>query len=182
MNKNETTEEILQCFDAQGNPTEGQPRSIVKTVPYKYWHGVTCIWVVNNAGQLLCSRRAMDQKANPGKWQSYFGGHVTADHSFTQTAVKELREEAGIIKAEDDLFLIEKKTKPEEKVFLERFVVLYNEKSIDLAKTDGEVMEVQWMDLDDYWKEQADNPAWCSPCRPEHQKSILDWLQTKLKT
>ncbi len=149
MNNSKPQEEILQCFDENKNPTEGRPRSVVKAKPNQYWYGIVCIWVVNNAGQLLCSKRAL-HIANPGKWESYFGGHVTENQTFKQTAVKELKEEAGISAREEDLFLIEDIKKPEEKVFAERFALLYNEPAVNLAGTDGEVTEVRWMDIDDY--------------------------------
>lgn len=175
-------EEILQCFDENKNPTEGRPRSIVKAKPNKYWYGVVCIWLVNNAGQILCSRRALHLGANPGKWQTYFGGHVAQNHTFIQTALKELEEEAGISVKEEDLFLIEAVKKPEEKVFADRFAILFNEPTIDLSKTDGETAEVRWMNMEDCWKEQGKNPdMWCSPCRPHHQTLIRQWLTEKLK-
>lgn len=176
------TEEILQCFDENKNPTEGRPKSVVKAKPNKYWYGISCIWLVNNAGQILCSKRAMHLHANPGKWASWFGGHVKEKETFKQTAIRELREEAGVTVQEEDLFLIEASKKPEEKVFADRFAVLFNEPTIDLTKTDGEVSEVRWMDIDDYWSEQEKYPdMWCNHCRPHHQKLIREWLANKLK-
>lgn len=174
-------EEILQCFDENKNPTIGRPRSVVKAIPHKYWFGIACIWLINNAGQILCSKRASHLAANPDKWASYFGGHVGVNETFTKTAVKELREEAGVSISEGDLFLIESIAKPEDRVFAERFVVLYNEPTIDLANTDGEVSAVRWMSMEDAWKEQEENPdAWCMPCRPHQQKLIREWLATKI--
>lgn len=174
-------EEILQCFDENKNPTDGKPRSVVKAKPNQYWYGIVCIWVVNNAGQILCSKRAL-HIANPGKWESYFGGHVVENQTFKQTAIKELKEEAGISAREEDLFLIEDVKKPEEKVFAERFALLYNDPTVNLIGTDGEVTEVRWMDIDDYWSEQEKYPnMWCNHCRPHHQKLIREWLATKTK-
>ncbi len=175
-----TQEEILQCFDENKNPTEGRPKSEVKAKPNKYWYGIACVWLVNNAGQILCSKRAPHLTANPGKWASWFGGHVKEHETFKQTAVNELREEAGINISEEDLFLIEAITKPEEKVFVERYVILFNEPTIDLTKTDGEVSEVRWMNMEDHWREQAEHPdVWCCLCKPHHQELIHQWLATK---
>jgi len=174
-------EEFLQCFDEQGNPTEGRPRSQVKTLPYQYWHGVCNIFVVNNAGQILCSKRS-PLIENPGKWQPYFGGHVSAGLSFTQTAIKELQEESGIIITEPDLFLLENATYPDQKKFFRTFVILYNEPTINLAGTDGEITEYKWMNMKEYLKESEANPdGWCGSCKPERQKLIREWLATKIK-
>lgn len=175
-------EEILQCFDEARNPTEGRPRSIVKAKPNRYWYGITCIWVVNNAGQILCSKRALHLAANPGRWASFFGGHVKEKETFIQTAINELAEESGISAHASDLFLIEATSKPEEKVFIERYAILYNKPTIDLTKTDGEVDEVRWMSMDEQWQEQEKNPdMWCSPCRPHHQQLIREWLAIQIK-
>ena len=48
MHPSEPAEELLQCYDEHGNPALARPRSIVKTKPYRYWYGVTKIWVVND--------------------------------------------------------------------------------------------------------------------------------------
>lgn len=179
----QTTEEILQCFDENRNPTEGQPRSLVKIEPRKYWCGVSNIWVVNKKGQLLCSKRVfLRSKGNSGKWQSYFGGHLQLGSSFGETAVKELKEEAGIAISLEDLFLVDAGRYEHEKKFYENFVILYDG-PIDLSKTDGEVTEVRWLDMDRYWQEsQIKNPEnWCHACKPEHQKVIRAWLARKLR-
>jgi isopentenyldiphosphate isomerase len=178
-------EEILQCFDEQKNLTIGRPRSIVITPPlYKFWHGVSNIWVVNNKGQILCSKRApLPFKTNPNKWQSYFGGCLTAGNTFKENAVKELGEEAGIVANENDLSFIDEGTHPEQKKFYENFAILYNKPTIDLSIADGEISEVRWMDLDIYWQEREANPNnWCNACHPHQQKLIRQWLVTKIKS
>lgn len=170
-------DEILQCFDEHKNPTIGRPRSVIKTEPRQYWYGLSKIWVVNSKAQILCSKRSLDT-ADPGLWQTYFGGHLPFGLSFTENAVKELREESGIEVQEQDLFLIEDGINEEKKNFFESFVVLYNGENIDITKTDGEVTEAKWMDMDDYWQEQAAYPEkWCCRCKPKHQKLIKEWLK-----
>ena len=75
---NSTTDELLECFDLQGNPIERKSRQEIHTKPYIIWHGVSNIWVLNNLGSTLCSKRAETVSGNPGKWQTYFGGHAKA--------------------------------------------------------------------------------------------------------
>lgn len=148
-------------------------------MPRQYWCGVSNIWVVNASGQLLCSKRSY-QTANPGKWQTYFGGHVPVGLSFRQNAVKELQEEIGITVTEEDLFLIAEGNNLEHKQFFESYVILYNGAAVDLSKTDKEITDVNWMNMDDYWKDKEANPEnWCNQCRPDNQKLILQWLEEK---
>ena len=183
MDTPEITEEILQCFDEQGHPTQGLPRSTVLQHPHLYRCGVSNIWLVNNQGQLLCSKRTEDKKVNPGRWQSYFGGHVPAGMSFKENAIKELQEETGIAATESELFLIDKGLylKEGNNKFYENFAFLYNQGTLDLTKSDGEVTEVRWMNMKDYWQEQEANPdKWCHKCRPEDQEKIMNWLKQKI--
>ena len=83
----DSSQELLECFDEKGNIVAPQIRSIVHTEPLQYWHGVANIWIMDRAGNLLCSQRSKFCRDNPEKWQTYFGGHVKAGHTFEQTAL-----------------------------------------------------------------------------------------------
>ena len=170
-------EELLQCFDDRRNPIEGHLRTEVKMRPYRWWCGVSNIWLVNEAGHLLCSKRADTVSWNPGKWQSYFGGHVPFGLSFEETAVKELQEEVALRISPKDLFLVEEGVYEENKQFYKSFVSLFSGDYTDLVFTDGEIVDLKWMKMDDYWNEKERNPdTWCNRCLPRHQKIILEWL------
>jgi len=72
---NDPSEELLKCFDDEGNVIEPQKRKLVHTKPLSIWHSVTVIWMMNDQGQILCTKRAETNEGNPGKWQTYVGGH-----------------------------------------------------------------------------------------------------------
>ena len=80
-------DELLLCFDNLGNPINPQIRSVVHTKPYRIWHGVTAIWVFNSKKEILCTKRSKMNEGNPGKWQTYVGGHVKSDQTFIDAAV-----------------------------------------------------------------------------------------------
>jgi len=171
-------DELLQCFDENGNPTEARPRSEVKQEPYRLWYGTARVWVVNIQGQLLVSKRADHLVGNPGKWESYFGGHVSAGDSFITTARRELAEEAGIDVPESDLHFIDKGRNEDVRAFFENYAVLWNGNPKDLPFPDGEVTEAKWMNMDDYWKQAQDHIKWCCRCHPHQQKLILEWVES----
>ena len=176
-------EEVLQCFDDQRKPTEGRLRSEVKIMPYRWWYGVSHIWVVNHEGQLLCSKRSETLSGNPGKWQSYFGGHVPFGLSFEETAVKELQEEVGLNISSLDLFFVEDSLHEGRKQFCKSFALLFNGNISDVSFPDAEVVDAKWMKMDEYWNEQERNPErWCNRCFPKHQKIILEWLASQYLT
>lgn len=179
MHPFEPAEELLQCYDERGRLALARPRSIVKAKPYRYWYGVTKIWVVNDEAELMVSRRSSHLSANPDKWQTYFGGHVTAGLSFLETAVKELEEEAGLRVAPSDLHLIAEGRNDENRNFFKMYAYRFNGQSNDLHFVDGEVAEAKWMSMDKYWGEKETFPEqWCNSCSTEFQIKIRAWLAT----
>lgn len=141
---------------------------------------MTGIFVVNFKGQLLCSKRSNNLQASPGKWQACFGGHVRADQSFEKNAIEELKEEIGIKIWSEDLHLIDdEKENPDWKHIGKRYVYLLKDPNFKFKFNDGEIAEVRWYDLDEYWREQSKNPElWrASKCSLEEQQKIKEYLK-----
>jgi len=65
------------------------------------YHLIVHVWIVNEKGEFLISQRSSDPKRRwPGKWACTKGSAVAGDDSLT-TALKETREELGIILGPD---------------------------------------------------------------------------------
>lgn len=176
----EPPDELIKCFDENGNEIEPHTRAEIHSQPLKYWHGTTGIWVVNKNGQLLCSKRGENLTQAPGCWQSRFGGHVKSGQSFLQNAVAELDEEAGIQIQEKDLHAIGGLRKHEaSKHFGQLYACLFTGLLEDLRFNDGEITQVKWMSMEDFWKEfNENNEHWVSGCSLEDQEKIKQWLKT----
>lgn len=169
----EPNHEMLECFNEQGNTIEPYTRKEVHTEPLRYWHGVVNIWLVNQKLQLLCSKRSETLSGNPGKWQTYFGGHVKAGITFKQAAVLELDEEVGLQIKDSRLCLIEKGAQAPSRHFYESYAYLFEDNIIDLKFNDGEITEVKWIDMKKYWElKQLCPDSWCNSCDPEKQRKI----------
>ena len=65
---------------------------------------VVCVWVYNDAGQLLLTRRA-PEKSFAGTWENS-GGAAQAGESSLQAIARELREETGINAAPEEFQLM----------------------------------------------------------------------------
>lgn len=171
--------EILQTYDKNGKLSEILPRSVIYAEPRKYFHGVSNIWVVNTKGELLCSKRSVRVKGNPGKWQTFFGGHVQAGETFLQTAQRELFEETNIKGSENNFRLIEKGMNEVHRHFFEGYLYVY--KGEVLSFIDGEITETRWMSFEEYNKEKENTPErWCNSCNVIKQKIILEFLKNYL--
>jgi len=86
--------ELWDVLDINRNPIgklheRGQPLG-----PGEY-HLVIFVWIVNDRGEFLISKRSPNKPA-PLLWENTGGAAVTGDDSLT-TALKEVREELGII-------------------------------------------------------------------------------------
>lgn len=176
------TDELLECFDDAGKVIAPQLRSVAHTKPYSIWHGVCNIWIVNTKGELLCSKRADFVSGNPGKWQTYFGGHVKAGSSFLDTAITELTEEVGLAASADDLKLLEAGKSLEYRHIFHNFVYLFEGALQSLKFQDGEVAEVKWYSLEQYQEAKLANPdAWCNGTRPEQYEAVQRVVQGQTK-
>lgn len=166
-------EEILQCFDENGIPTEGRPRSEIYTKPYQFWCGISDVWVANDHGEILCSKRADHLTNNAGKWQTYFGGHVPFGVSFLENAIKELAEESGIIVEADDLHFLGRRSDPIDKDLFEEFVFFSNITPEECTFPDGEVTEAQWMTFNEARQQKELHPEqWTNGCSKETENAI----------
>lgn len=173
----EPHDELLECFDEQGNVTSPRTRAEVHAQPLQYWHGVVNVWIISPDGRLLCSKRSELLQGNPGKWQSYFGGHLKVGQSFAQAAVAEMDEEIGLSIQVEKLRLIEKGTHEPSKHFYESFVCLFAGSLDELRFNDGEITEVQWMSFDAYNHDKEVYPdRWCNGISLENQQKIIALL------
>jgi isopentenyldiphosphate isomerase len=174
----EPNNEMLECFNEQKNIIESHTREEVHIKPLKYWHGVTNVYIVNKNLQLLCSKRSESLIGNPGKWQTYFGGHVKAGQTFKQTAVTELEEEIGIQIDEKNLYHITSGQHTESKHFFESYAYLFENSEKFLNFNDGEITEVKWITMPEYLAEKKSHSNnWCNSCSPETWEKICKILK-----
>lgn len=174
-------EELLQVYDAEGNVIEPLPRSVVHEKPVKHWHGVVNVWLVNKSGDLMASLRSKTVDGNPGKWQTYFGGHVPAGMTHLEAAAKELNEEVGLNIDLVRINLIDKgKFENEDHLhFYESYAYLFDGQPEDLNFKDGEIVEAKWMSMNEYEQARTEQPEqWCNACNEKNQELIKEWLKT----
>lgn len=182
MSQSPSSEEILQVFDADGNPTHGLPRSVVKSEPRIFWCAVVNIWLINEEGKIACSKRSMEVKGNPGKWQTYFGGHLKENQSYIEAVIAEMKEEVGLKIEEDRLFFVSKTSDERYLTHAENYIYLLDGDDCLINFVDGEVVEMKWMTLDEYQKEQEKNPEqWCNGINEKNKPIIRAWIAANTK-
>lgn len=88
-------EESLALVTEEGKITT---RSASKTDVHRQglWHMTSHIYIFDSRGRLLLQKRSLQKSSSPGKLQVSVSGHVNADESPRQAALREGKEEVGI--------------------------------------------------------------------------------------
>ncbi len=89
-------QEFLDIVDEDNIPTGVTKSRELVHAEKKDWHRVVHVWIINSQGQILCQQRSWKKDGNPGKWQSFFGGHIKSGQTVEDCLKEELLEEVGI--------------------------------------------------------------------------------------
>lgn len=136
--------ELLFTVDELNNLVKPKPRDEVHNKGY--WHRTIHIWVINKKQQILCQKRSLLKDTNPGKWESFFGGHLAPNQKYLDGALQELKEELGIDATRNDFHFFQIHKCESDNEFQGVYYIEWNGdiKSLKLEKE--EVDQVKWFD------------------------------------
>ncbi len=126
-------------------------------IPEGYWHIVVGIWTITADGRLLLTRRHPD-KSWGLMWENT-AGSVLAGEDSIHGALRELREETGLIAGAEQLRLLS--SEKAERVFLDNYLYLCPEREPKLTLQPEEVVDALFIELSDMeaWRERLCPPA-----------------------
>lgn len=172
--------ELLFVVDEDNNPVEPLARDYAHK--NGAWHRSCDIWVINSKGQILCQKRSMKKDVKPGKWESFFGGHLLFGEDYFGSAVKETHEELGISAAPSSLDFF-KVYKSEEEIGLPKkhrqfkyiFRLKNDGEAEDFVYEEDEIDELKWVLISTVRELLLDkkDPDWS---RPGYVQEVLGWL------
>ena len=64
------------------------------------------VWIYNKRGEIVLQKRSENQETFPGMWDASVGGHVDLGEKPLEAAIRELKEETGLLAGSDNLELI----------------------------------------------------------------------------
>ena len=101
------SEEIFDVVNERDEVIDWKPRSEVHRLGLL--HRAIHVLVFNSRGEIFLQKRSMTKDREPGKWDSSSSGHVDSGEDYDACAVRELREEIGLIvpKTPERLFKID---------------------------------------------------------------------------
>ena len=97
--------EILDICDELGNPTG---KTVEREIAHQQGilHRTAHVWILRkkeNKIQILLQKRSEQKDSFPGCYDISSAGHIPAGDNYGQSAVRELKEELGIVVRESEL-------------------------------------------------------------------------------
>jgi 16S rRNA (adenine1518-N6/adenine1519-N6)-dimethyltransferase len=87
-------DEYLTVVDENDRPLKSKDRATIHRD--SLLHRAVHIFLVNRRGEVLLQKRSHRKDKFPRRWDSSAAGHVDADESYQDCAMRELREEVGV--------------------------------------------------------------------------------------
>lgn len=116
-------------------------------VPEGRYHLVVQVWIRNDAGEFLISRRHPDKPF--GLYWECTGGSVTAGEDSAAGALREVEEELGIFLSPDSLRLFRTERRECYRDFVDNYTARWNGDVSELKLQQTEVAEAKWADFDE---------------------------------
>ena len=98
VKKSFVSEEIFDVVNERDEVVGRRPRSEVHRLGLK--HRAVHVLVFNARGELFLQKRSLKKDCCPGAWDSSASGHLEVGESYDACAVREVREEIGLVLAE----------------------------------------------------------------------------------
>ncbi len=142
--------ELIQIVDENGNFT-GTIMDKEEAHDKNLLHNEVAVFIINNNKQVLLQKRSANKRFNPNKW-ALCAGHVDANESLENAALRELKEEVGLEIPLEELHPIAERefTLGDANSHITYFFYTKSNKSeADFIIQKEELSEVKWFDLDE---------------------------------
>ncbi len=142
--------ELIQIVDENGNFT-GTIMDKEEAHDKNLLHNEVAVFIINNNKQVLLQKRSANKRFNPNKW-ALCAGHVDANESLENAALRELKEEVGLEIPLEELHPIAERefTLGDSNSHITYFFYTKSNKSeTDFIIQKEELSEVKWFDLDE---------------------------------
>ena len=138
--------ELWDAYDAQFNKIEGRTLVRGEPVPEGLCHLVCDVLVKHTDGTYLLMQRD-PRKVYGGMWEATAGGSALAGEAPLECAMRELREETGIVST--DLARVGTVTDPEAHAIYVEFLCVTDWDKGAVTLQEGETVAYQWVGRDE---------------------------------
>ena len=144
---NKLTEEFIEIFDENNNPT-GIIKEKKKAHQDGDYHRAVHVWIINNKNEILLQRRSEKKENNPNCLDTSCAGHIMAGETILQGAIRELKEELNVDACENEFIYIttiRRSKKTQNKEFWYIYLLKCNKTIEEYIFNDKEVSEVKYI-------------------------------------
>lgn len=181
-----TPAEILDVVDRDGNPTG---ETVVREKAHRegILHRTAHVWLVRKSRtklgcfEVLLQKRSLNKDSFPGCYDVSSAGHIPAGVDWIPSALRELREELGVVARPQDLHFVGKRMVSSSEVFHGRKFVNRQVSAVyfcwcarneeDFSIDPGELSSVRWMEMGEL-KKSLESPSFPNCISPIE----IDWL------
>ena len=98
-------EEYIDIVDSKGNSTG---KSVLKSEAHKngWYHNTIHLWLYTEDKQILLQQRSHKKAIYPLLWDVSVAGHIDTGETFIEAALRETKEEIGLLLKSEDLIKI----------------------------------------------------------------------------
>lgn len=136
--------EIWDLFGTERQPLHRTHRR-GEMMNYGEYHIDVEIWTVNSEKNILITLRDPTKENYPSKWEAT-GGSVLAGETSREAAIRELKEETGILAVENELSYLG--TCREASAFVDIYLLRRNISISELVMQQGETVGAEWISLE----------------------------------
>lgn len=177
--------ERVQYVDEQGNPTGETEEKLAAHHAHTRRHLAFSLYLFNDRGQFLVTRRASSKKVWPGVWTNSCCGHPAPGEPMPDAIARRLRDELGISAFTNLQCLVSDytyTTPPLNGVIENEFCPVHSARlASDLVPNPDEVGEYHWLSWEDYkaWLDREPDifSYWCKDQLPHIDEKIKGYLK-----
>lgn len=136
--------EIWNAYDLNRNKL---PHLLVrgKPIPEGQFHLCVNVLVCHEDGDILFMRRSSNKPLYPGYWEFGAGGSVLADESSLEAAMRELKEETGLVP--DSVELLEQSTEVSDQCHFDYYLAQVSGDKENISYQPGETESHLWLPI-----------------------------------
>lgn len=138
--------ELWDAYDAEFNKIDNETLVRGEAIPDGIYHLVCEIIVKHRDGTYLLMQRDLN-KHYGGMWEATAGGSALAGENLLECAIRELREETGIISSE--LVEIGRVVSEHHNSIYVEYLCVTDWKKEDVTLQDGETIDFMWVSKDE---------------------------------
>jgi len=144
------------------------------------WHLAAHVWIVNPQGEILFQQRSINNRNYPGMWDISAAGHVLANETIIEGAIREAKEELGLTIHPDQLVEISKHNSSSGNHHLHTaFVCLLDVKPESLEFVDKEVNAVKYIHWHDLAKMTDEDLMEQNILKHKEFEPLLQWCRER---